>query len=80
MAEANFDQLMSQVHGPLRALFDFLPDAATDTLIQLYGNVNNGYTESLAKLALPLSLGILGAYLIVCPLLPIGLARRRDLA
>jgi ABC-2 type transport system permease protein len=80
VAQANLDQLMSQVHGPVRALFDFLPDAATDTLIQLYGKVNNGYTGSFAELALPLSLGILGAYLVVAPLLPIGLARRRDVA
>jgi hypothetical protein len=79
VVQLQLDQFASEVSGPLRAVYDLLPDAATNTLTNLYGFASTGLTPVFGLVAPALAFGTLAAYAVACFALPVLVTRRRDL-
>ncbi|MGH3149472.1 MAG: hypothetical protein ACRDOB_01905 [Streptosporangiaceae bacterium] len=79
VVQLQLDQFAGEVGGPLRAVYDLLPDAATNTLTNLYGFANTDVIPVFGVVAPALAFGILAAYAVVCFALPVLVTRRRDL-
>jgi len=63
-----------------RAIYDVLPDAATNTATLLFGQVNYDYGGvSFGEITPGLAFAVLGAYAVACFTLPVILTRRRDI-
>jgi hypothetical protein len=79
IVQLQLDQFATELTGPLRVLYDLLPEAATNTLSYLYGQVGNGGSPAaFGEVAPPLAIAILAIYVVFCVALPIGLTRIRD--
>jgi ABC-2 type transport system permease protein len=78
IVQLQLDQLASEFTGPLRALYDLLPDAATNTLTNLYGFADNQVTPIFGQVAPALAVLTLAVYVLVCFVLPVIVTRRRD--
>ena len=78
-----FEYFSAQLHGVVLYLYDALPDAATNTLINLDGDPTNalyGDNFPYTSVAPALAFGILGLYALVFLAIPALITRRRDLA
>jgi ABC-type transport system involved in multi-copper enzyme maturation permease subunit len=63
-----------------RAVYDLLPDAATNTVALLFGQVNyGGPMGGFGEVAPGLAFAILAAYALACFALPVLVTRRRDI-
>jgi ABC-type transport system involved in multi-copper enzyme maturation permease subunit len=78
IVQLQLDQLASEFTGPLRALYDLLPDAATNTLTNLYGFAESQGTPIFGQVAPALAVLTLAVYVLVCFVLPVIVTRRRD--
>jgi ABC-2 type transport system permease protein len=78
IVQLQLDQLAIEFTGPLRALYDLLPDAATNTLTNLYGFANSQGNPIFGQVAPALAFLTLAVYVLVCFVLPVIVTRRRD--
>jgi ABC-type transport system involved in multi-copper enzyme maturation permease subunit len=78
IVQLQLDQLASEFTGPLRALYDLLPDAATNTLTNLYGFADSQGNPIFGQVAPALAVLTLAVYVLVCFVLPVIVTRRRD--
>ena len=79
IVQLQLDQFATELSGPLRALYDLLPDAATNTLTNLYGFADSpGAGPAFADVAPALALLTLALYGLACVAAPILVTRRRD--
>ena len=78
IVQLQLDQLASEFTGPLRALYDLLPDAATNTLTNLYGFAESQGNPIFGQVAPALAVLTLAVYVLVCFVLPVIVTRRRD--
>ena len=75
------DQYATEMPRLGRLIYDLLPDAASNTLSYLYGQVNAyGNTAVFGRVAPWLAIAALAAYVVVGVTLAVGLTRRRDIA
>ncbi len=79
IVQLQLDQFATEVSGPLRALYDLLPDASTDTVTNLFGAADPSYAPSFAEVAPLVAFAILALYALGCFVLPVVMTRRRDL-
>jgi ABC-type transport system involved in multi-copper enzyme maturation permease subunit len=79
IVQLQLDQAATEVSGPLRVIYDLLPDASTDTVTNLFGAANQGYAPSFAEVAPLAAFAILALYALGCFVLPVVMTRRRDL-
>ncbi len=79
IVQIQLDQYATEMPKVARAVYDVLPDAATNTVAQLLGQVNYGGPISLSEVAPLLAFAILAAYALACFALPLYLTRRRDI-
>jgi hypothetical protein len=63
----------------IRAVYDLLPDAATNTLTLVDGQISFNGTYSFGQVAPLLAVATLAAYALACFTLPVILTRRRDI-
>lgn len=80
LVEAQLDQLSTELSGALRTVYELLPDASSNTLSFMFGQVDNGYQIGFAGLAPALAAGVLLAYALAGFALTIVLTIRRNLA
>jgi len=80
VVQLQLDQFGGEIGGPLRAVYDLLPDAATNTLTNLYGIANSQVTPVFGLVEPALAVLTLAAYAVACLVLPVLVTRRRDLA
>jgi ABC-type transport system involved in multi-copper enzyme maturation permease subunit len=78
IVQLQLDQLASEFTGPLRALYDLLPDAATNTLTNLYGFAESQGNPIFGQVAPALAVLTLAVYVLACFVLPVIVTRRRD--
>ena len=79
IVQLQLDQYASELTGPLRALYDLLPDAATNTVTNLYGFAHSqGVSPAFADVAPALALLTLALYGLACVAAPVLVTRRRD--
>lgn len=62
-----------------RAVYDVLPDAATNTVALLFGQINYGGPLAMGEVATWLAFVVLAAYTLACFALPVIVTRRRDI-
>src|SRR5580692_11490622 len=71
IVQLQLDQLASEFTGPLRALYDLLPDAATNTLTNLYGFAESQGDPIFGQVAPALAVLTLAVYVLACFVLPV---------
>jgi ABC-type transport system involved in multi-copper enzyme maturation permease subunit len=80
LVEAQLDQLSTELTGAMRTLYELLPDASSNTLSFMYGQVDYGYQIGFVGLTPALAIAVLVAYTIAAFVLSLLLAVRRNLA
>ncbi len=79
IVQLQLDQVATEFARPLRAVYDVLPDAATNTLTGLFGFPSvDGTGLALGKVAPLVAFGTLAAYALAALALPVAVTRRRD--
>jgi len=79
VVQLQLDQFAMELSGPLRAIYDVLPDASTNTVTNLFGAANPQYAPTFAEVAPLLAFAVLALYALACFVLPVVVTRRRDL-
>ena len=80
VVQAQLDYYATLMPRAARAVYDVLPDAATNTVALLFGQVNyGGPMGGFGEVTPPLAFAILAAYALACFALPVILTRRRDI-
>lgn len=79
VVQLQLDQFAVELSGPLRAIYDVLPDASTNTVTNLFGVANPQYPATFAEVAPLLAFAVLALYALACFVLPVVMTRRRDL-
>lgn len=80
IVQVQLDYYATLMPGAARAVYDLLPDAATNTVALLFGQVNyGGPTGGFGEVAPGLAFAILAAYALACFALPVLVTRRRDI-
>jgi len=64
---------------PLRAIYDVLPGASTNTVANLFGIANPDHAPIFAEIAPLLTFAVLAAYTVACFVFPVIATRRRDI-
>jgi hypothetical protein len=81
IVQLQLDQFATELARPLSAVYDLLPDAATNTLTGLFGfpgipGIDGGL--ALGKVAPAVAFLTLAAYALACLVLPVAVTLRRD--
>ena len=63
----------------LRAIYDVLPDASTNTVTNLFGVANPQYAATFGEVTPLLAFAILALYALACFVVPVVVTRRSDL-
>jgi hypothetical protein len=79
VVQLQLDQFATELSGPLRTIYDVLPDASTNTVTNLFGAANPQYAPNFAEVAPLLAFAILALYALACFVLPVAVTRRSDL-
>jgi ABC-2 type transport system permease protein len=79
VVQLQLDQFATELSGPLRTIYDVLPDASTNTVTNLFGAANPQYAPTFAEVAPQLAFAILALYALACFVLPVVVTRRSDL-
>jgi ABC-2 type transport system permease protein len=80
IVQVQLDYYATLMPGAARAVYDLLPDAATNTVALLFGQVNyGGPMGGFGEVAPGLAFAILAAYALACFALPVLVTRRRDI-
>jgi ABC-2 type transport system permease protein len=80
IVEVQLDYYATLMPKVARAVYDVLPDAATNTVALRFGQVNyGGPMGGLGEVAPVLAFAILAAYAVACFALPVVMTRRRDI-
>jgi ABC-2 type transport system permease protein len=80
IVQLQLDQFAPEMPGPVHAVYDLLPDAATSTVTNLFGQAGYfGGQLILGEVALPAAFATLAAYALACLALPVIMTRRRDI-
>jgi hypothetical protein len=80
VVQLQLDLFAPEMPGPVHAVYDVLPDAATSTVTNLFGQAGYfGGQVTLGVVALPVAFATLAAYALVCLALPVIMTRRRDI-
>jgi ABC-2 type transport system permease protein len=79
VVQLQLDQFATELSGPLRTIYDLLPDASTNTVTNLFGIANPQYAPTFAEVAPLLAFAVLALYALACFVLPVVVTRRRDL-
>jgi ABC-2 type transport system permease protein len=83
VAQPSIEIIATQLHGVFLKIYEILPDAGTNTLVNLYGNPElalDGTTYPEALIAPALAFLTLGLYAVVFLAIPAVLTRRRDVS
>jgi ABC-2 type transport system permease protein len=78
IVQLQLDQFATELVNPLRAVYDLLPDAATNTLTGLFGFPAFEGAPSFGKVAPLLAFLTLTAYSLTCLTVPVALTLHRD--
>ena len=79
VAEPSIEYISLQLHGVLLRIYDILPDAGTNTLVNLDGTTSVAYgTYQVAQVAPALAFLTLGLYAVTFLAIPALITRRRD--
>jgi ABC-2 type transport system permease protein len=78
VVQLQLDQFATELSGPLRTIYDVLPDASTNTVTNLFGAANPQYAPTFAEVAPLLAFAVLALYALACFVLPVVVTRRRD--
>lgn len=79
IVQTQLDQFATELSGPLRTIYDFLPDASTNTVTNLFGVANPQYAPTFGEVAPVLAFAILALYAVACFVFPVIATRRRDI-
>jgi ABC-2 type transport system permease protein len=80
IVQVQLDTYATMMPKAARAIYDLLPDAATNTVTALFGQVNYGDgPATIGEVATGLAFATLGAYALACFTLPVIVTRRRDI-
>ena len=79
VVQLQLDQFATELSGPLRTIYDVLPDASTNTVTNLFGVANPEYAATFGEVAPLLAFAILALYALACFVLPVVVTRRSDL-
>ena len=79
VVQLQLDQFATELSGPLRTIYDVLPDASTNTVTNLFGAANPQYAPTFAEVAPLLAFAILALYALACFVVPVVVTRRSDL-
>jgi ABC-2 type transport system permease protein len=80
IVEVQLDYYASEMPKAARAVYDILPDAATNTVALRFGQVDyGGPVGGLGEIAPLLAFGILAIYAVACFGFPVIMTRRRDI-
>ena len=80
IVQVQLDYYATLMPGAARAVYDLLPDAATNTVALLFGQVNyGGPMGGFGEVAPGLAFATLAAYALACFALPVLVTRRRDI-
>jgi ABC-2 type transport system permease protein len=80
IVQVQLDYYATLMPGAARVVYDLLPDAATNTVALLFGQVNyGGPMGGFGEVAPGLAFAILAAYALACFALPVLVTRRRDI-
>jgi ABC-2 type transport system permease protein len=80
IVQVQLDYYATLMPRAARAVYDLLPDAATNTVALLFGQVNyGGPMGGFGEVAPGLAFAILAAYALACFALPVLVTRRRDI-
>jgi ABC-2 type transport system permease protein len=80
IVQVQLDNYATEMPRAARAVYDLLPDAATNTVALLFGRVNYGGTMGgFGEVAPLLAFATLAAYALVCFALPVIVTRLRDI-
>jgi hypothetical protein len=79
VVQLQLDQFATELSGPLRTIYDVLPDASTNTVTNLFGAANPQYAPTFAEVTPLLAFAILALYALACFVLPVVVTRRSDL-
>jgi ABC-2 type transport system permease protein len=79
VVQLQLDQFATELSGPLRTIYDVLPDASTNTVTNLFGAANPQYAPTFGEVAPLLAFAILALYALACFVLPVVVTRRSDL-
>ena len=81
IVQVQLDYYATLMPRAARAVYDLLPDAATNTVALLFGQVDYGGLPmfGFGEVAPGLAFAILAAYALACFTLPVILTRRRDI-
>jgi ABC-2 type transport system permease protein len=77
--QGQLDYYSTLMPRAVRAVYDLLPDAATNTLTLVDGQISFNGTYSFGQVAPLLAAATLAAYALACFTLPVILTRRRDI-
>jgi ABC-2 type transport system permease protein len=79
--QSSLDQFVIEISGPLRDLYDLLPDAATNTFSFFYGYVNydGGGPPFYGSVSMPVAVLTLLAYAVACVAAGVVLTWKRDM-
>jgi hypothetical protein len=79
VAEPSIEYISLQLHGVLLRIYDILPDAGTNTLVNLDGSTTVAYgSYQVAQVAPALAFLTLGLYAVAFLAIPALITRRRD--
>jgi ABC-2 type transport system permease protein len=79
VVQLQLDQFATELSGPLRTIYDVLPDASTNTVTNLFGVANPQYAPTFGEVAPLLAFAILALYTLACFVVPVVVTRRSDL-
>ncbi len=80
IVQTQLDYYATLMPRAARAIYDALPDAATNTVALLFGQVNyGGPMGGFGEVAPRLAFAVLAAYALACFALPVFVTRRRDI-
>jgi ABC-2 type transport system permease protein len=79
LIQGQLDYYATLMPRAVRAVYDLLPDAATNTLTLVDGQISYNGLYSFGQVTPPLAAAILSAYALACFTLPVILTRRRDI-
>ena len=79
VVQLQLDQFATELSGPLRTIYDVLPDASTNTVTNLFGVADPQYAPTFGEVAPLLAFAILAVYALACFVLPVVVTRRSDL-
>jgi hypothetical protein len=77
--QGQLDYYATLMPRAVRAVYDLLPDAATNTLTFVDGQISYNGLQNFGQVAPLLAVATLAAYALACFTLPIILTRRRDI-